>query len=266
MAAAGIDASNVDPARLVLLPKDPDASARALRASLRDRFSLDVAVIVSDTMGRPWRVGLTDVALGAAGVPPIVDYRGELDPYGNEMHLTQMAVIDELSGAAELVKGKFDQVPVGVVRGYFTRPSVDDGPGARTLVRESEQDLFSLGTAEARAAGLAQAAGLTDAAAFGDGGPGGGGAGVPPVVIVRILDSLTVAPTTAMTVTSAPADAPAGTAAAVSCTTADPGDLRQLVSLGTDVHRLRCSLAAVGLATMVAPAPDSTMLILVGPV
>ncbi|MFD0821736.1 coenzyme F420-0:L-glutamate ligase, partial [Micromonospora zhanjiangensis] len=122
MASAGIDASNVDPTRLVLLPKDPDASARSLRTALRERHGADVAVIVSDTMGRPWRNGLTDVALGVAGMPPIRDYRGEFDPYGNELSITQVAVVDELAAAAELVKGKFDQVPVAVVRGYPIAP------------------------------------------------------------------------------------------------------------------------------------------------
>jgi coenzyme F420-0:L-glutamate ligase/coenzyme F420-1:gamma-L-glutamate ligase len=258
MAAAGIDASNVDPSQLVLLPKDPDSSARALRSALRDRYSLDVAVIVSDTMGRPWRIGLTDVALGAAGLDPIVDYRGELDPYGNEMHVTQMAVIDELSGAAELVKGKFDQVPVGVVRGFLSRRYLDDGPGARALVRDSEQDLFSLGTAEARATGLARAAALTDVSAF-------GAAAVAPAVVARVLASLTTAPDTVLTVTEPPSPAPANTAAAISCTVADAGDARQLIALGADVHRLRCALAAEGLATMAAPPSDATMRLLVGP-
>ena len=258
MAAAGIDASNVDPSQLVLLPKDPDASARALRSALRDRFGLDVAVIVSDTMGRPWRLGLTDVALGAAGLAPMQDYRGELDPYGNEMHLTQMAVIDELSGAAELVKGKFDQVPVAVVRGFLTRPTVDDGPGARLLIRDSELDLFCMGTAEARAAGLTEAAGLTDVAAF-------GAATVAPAVLGRVLSTLGVAASTALTVTEPPPDAPAGTAAAVRCSVADPTDARQLIALGVDVHRLRCALAAEGLATMHAPTSDATVRLLVGP-
>ncbi|HEY7177123.1 MAG TPA: coenzyme F420-0:L-glutamate ligase, partial [Micromonosporaceae bacterium] len=91
MAAAGIDASNVDPDHLVLLPKDPDASARALRSALRERFGLDVVVIISDTMGRPWRYGLTDVALGVAGIDAIRDYRGERDAYGNELQITQMS-------------------------------------------------------------------------------------------------------------------------------------------------------------------------------
>ena len=129
MAAAGIDASNVDASKLVLLPKDPDASARALRAALRRRHGADVAVIVSDTMGRPWRNGLTDVALGVAGMSAIRDHRGEVDPYGNELSITQMAVVDELAGAGELIKGKCDQVPVAVVRGYLTAPTSDDGTG-----------------------------------------------------------------------------------------------------------------------------------------
>src|SRR3954454_24940903 len=116
MAAAGIDASNVDKTHLALLPADPDASARALHAALADR-GLHVGVIVSDTMGRAWRNGLTDVALGAAGIAPFRDHRGEIDPYGNELQITQMAVIDELAAAGELVKGKVAQVPVAVVRG-----------------------------------------------------------------------------------------------------------------------------------------------------
>ena len=148
MASAGIDASNVDRSQLVLLPKDPDASARSLRSDLLAR-GLDVAVIVSDTMGRPWRNGLTDVALGAAGIEPLRDHRGETDAHGNELHITQMAIVDELAAAAELVKGKIDQVPVAVVRGYLTQTVEESSPVVPTLVREAANDLFSLGTAEA---------------------------------------------------------------------------------------------------------------------
>ncbi|MBO3738085.1 coenzyme F420-0:L-glutamate ligase [Actinoplanes flavus] len=156
MAAAGIDASNVDKTHLVLLPRDPDASARRLRADFLAR-GLDVAIVVSDTMGRAWRNGLTDVALGAAGIEALRDHRGEFDPYGNELSLTQMAVVDELSAAAELVKGKCDQVPVAVVRGY-PRHTTGDGAGASVLVRDSAGDMFRWGTAEARALGLREAA------------------------------------------------------------------------------------------------------------
>lgn len=148
MASAGIDASNVDRSQLVLLPKDPDASARSLRADLLAR-GLDVAVIISDTMGRPWRNGLTDVALGSAGIAPLRDHRGETDPHGNELHITQMAVVDELAAAAELVKGKIDQVPVAVVRGYLAATADEALPVVPTLVRDAASDLFSLGTAEA---------------------------------------------------------------------------------------------------------------------
>ncbi|GIE28873.1 hypothetical protein Ait01nite_019180 [Actinoplanes italicus] len=174
MAAAGIDASNVDKTHLVLLPEDPDASARRLRADLRVH-GLDVAVIISDTMGRAWRNGLTDVALGAAGIDALLDHRGQLDPYGNELSLTQMAVIDELSAAAELVKGKCDRVPVAVVRGH-TRLITDDGPGAKVLIRDSAEDMFGLGTAEARAEGLRAAASLPELPPTGAHSP----AGPPP--------------------------------------------------------------------------------------
>jgi coenzyme F420-0:L-glutamate ligase/coenzyme F420-1:gamma-L-glutamate ligase len=141
----------------VLLPKDPDASARALREALAAR-GLDVAIIISDTMGRPWRNGLTDVALGCAGIGPMRDHRGETDAYGNELHITQMAVVDELAAAGELVKGKIDQVPVAVVRGLISATA--DGPGVvPTLVRSADQDLFSMGTAEAMAHGAASTSG-----------------------------------------------------------------------------------------------------------
>jgi coenzyme F420-0:L-glutamate ligase/coenzyme F420-1:gamma-L-glutamate ligase len=155
MASAGVDASNVDRSRLVLLPKDPDTSAQTLREALRSRHGLDVAIIISDTMGRPWRNGLTDVALGCAGIGPLRDHRGETDPYGNALQITQMAVVDELAAAAELVKGKIDQVPVAVVRGLMT--STVDGTGVvAALVRDAEHDLFSMGTAEALALGAAR--------------------------------------------------------------------------------------------------------------
>ena len=141
MASAGIDASNVDSEHLVLLPVDPDASARRLRSELRERYGLDVAIVVSDTMGRPWRSGLTDVALGAAGIDALHDYRGDLDAYGNELHLTQMAVVDELAGAADLVMGKADGIPVAVVRGVD--PSwLRRGEVRAEIVRDPAEDLF----------------------------------------------------------------------------------------------------------------------------
>jgi coenzyme F420-0:L-glutamate ligase / coenzyme F420-1:gamma-L-glutamate ligase len=241
LAAAGIDASNVEPSRLVLLPKDPDASARELRSALRDRFQLDVAVIVSDTMGRPWRNGLTDVALGAAGIEPVRDYRGHLDRYGNELHITQMAVVDELAGAAELVKGKADQVPVAVIRGY-PYAGGPDGPGVAALIRAADTDLFSLGTAEARAAGLRDAATLADAVQFGS-------ATVDASQLTRILAAVPRSPGVTLELASAK---PSGGAHLVRCrvATSQPGDL---VAAGIDVHRLRCALAAEGLASTWTP-------------
>jgi len=165
LASAGIDTSNVDRGWLVLLPVDPDASARRLRQQLRHRYGVDVAVIISDTMGRPWRIGLVDTAIGAAGISPLLDHRGRIDRYGNELHMTQTAVIDELAAAADLVKGKLSGVPVAVVRGldlaatWSSTPSspdadpTPDGPGAAALVRSGEGDMFALGTREAWAAG-----------------------------------------------------------------------------------------------------------------
>jgi coenzyme F420-0:L-glutamate ligase / coenzyme F420-1:gamma-L-glutamate ligase len=252
LAAAGIDASNVEPSRLVLLPKDPDASARELRSALRDRFDLDVAVIVSDTMGRPWRNGLTDVALGAAGIEPVRDYRGHIDPYGNELHVTQMAVVDELAGAAELVKGKADQVPVAVIRGY-PYAGGPDGPGVAALIRAADADLFSLGTAEARAAGLRDAATLEDAVHFGS-------ATVEASLLTRILAALPLSPGVALELDSAEPSGPAGAPHLIRCrvTSSRPGDL---VAAGIDVHRLRCALAAEGLASAWIPAeaPDRVL-------
>jgi coenzyme F420-0:L-glutamate ligase/coenzyme F420-1:gamma-L-glutamate ligase len=231
MAAAGIDASNVDKTHLVLLPLDPDASARRLRAALRER-GVDVAVVISDTMGRAWRNGLTDVALGAAGIEPFRDHRGQIDPYGNELHVTQMAVIDELAGAGELVKGKMDQVPVAVIRG-FRRELADDGPGAVALVRDADADMFSLGTAEAQAAGL-RAAATMSSAALGD--------AVDAAAVDRAVATVSgvVAPGTGITRTDD------GTALRLS--PPEPA-AAALIRLGADAHRLRAALAAEGVAS-----------------
>ncbi|MFJ8577068.1 coenzyme F420-0:L-glutamate ligase [Micromonospora sp. NPDC093277] len=258
MASAGIDASNVDKTRLVLLPKDPDGSAQALRVALREHYHLDVAVIISDTMGRPWRNGLTDVALGVAGMPAIRDHRGEIDPYGNELQLTQMAVVDELAGAAELIKGKCDQVPVAVVRGYLGVELAADGEGARALVRDAELDLFSLGTAEARAAGLREAAVLSD---------GPGPAPADPAAVKRAIAAVVevVAPGTVFThvtdeevrsglIANVPGwPEPAG--GLVLGAPPAPVDAADLVRFGADLQRLRTALAAEGISSALLPAP-----------
>jgi len=149
MAAAGVDASNTAPGTVLLLPEDPDASARAIRAGLRDLLGVRVGVLVTDTFGRPWRNGLTDVAIGAAGVAVLDDLRGVRDPHGNELAVTVTASGDELAAAGELVKGKTGQRPVAVVRGLGHLTDDQDGPGARPLVRSAVDDMFRLGTSEA---------------------------------------------------------------------------------------------------------------------
>jgi coenzyme F420-0:L-glutamate ligase/coenzyme F420-1:gamma-L-glutamate ligase len=139
-ANAGIDASNVGPEGIVcLLPVDPDASARRIRDAIRESAGADVAVIISDTFGRPWREGHTNVAVGLAGMLPFVDYVGQTDPHGYELRVSTLAVADELAAAAELVMNKLDAVPVAIIRGY----DYPRGEGStRELVRDREKDLF----------------------------------------------------------------------------------------------------------------------------
>src|SRR5208283_2658663 len=153
-AAAGVDGSNVGRAELALLPVDPDASAAALRAGLRDRLGVTVAVVITDTMGRAWRNGQTDAAVGSAGLAVLHGYAGAVDQHGNELVVTEIAVADEVAAAADLVKGKLTAMPVAVVRGLSV---TDDGSTARQLLRPGEEDLFWLGTAEALDAGRRQA-------------------------------------------------------------------------------------------------------------
>ncbi|MTE19304.1 coenzyme F420-0:L-glutamate ligase [Streptomyces sp. TRM43335] len=181
MAAAGVDASNTPAGTVLLLPEDPDASARRIRDGLRELLGVTVGVVVTDTFGRPWRVGQTDVAIGAAGVRVLQDLRGGTDTHGNPLGVTVTAVGDELAGAGELVKGKADGLPVAVVRGLpqhvlwdgpedteaaedpedpeetedaegtgdaGASPAEED-PGARPLVRAAADDMFRLGTSEA---------------------------------------------------------------------------------------------------------------------
>lgn len=148
MAAAGVDASNVEPGTVLLLPEDSDASARALRAGLRARLGVNVGVIISDTFGRPWRVGQTDVAIGVAGLAPVQDLRGTTDTHGNLMEATVNAVADEIAAAGELVKGKTSGIPVAVVRGLAEMVTEEDGPGAAALVRPADADLFRYGSRE----------------------------------------------------------------------------------------------------------------------
>ncbi|MGW8781935.1 coenzyme F420-0:L-glutamate ligase [Streptomyces sp. NPDC055796] len=147
MAAAGVDASNTEPGTVLLLPEDPDASAAAIRAGLRELLRVDVGVIVTDTFGRPWRSGLTDVAIGSAGVRVLDDLRGGTDDRGNPLSATIVATADELAAAGDLVKGKATGLPVAVVRGLAH--VLGEGSTAADLVRAPAEDMFRLGTSEA---------------------------------------------------------------------------------------------------------------------
>ena len=138
-ASAGVDASNAKgPGTLVLLPLDPDASARRLRERIRELAGVEVGVVVSDSFGRAWRRGTTDVALGVAGIVPLLDLKGSRDSLGYELHATEIAVADEIAGAAELVMGKTDGIPAAIVRGLAV---AGDGSGS-DLVMPRERDLF----------------------------------------------------------------------------------------------------------------------------
>jgi coenzyme F420-0:L-glutamate ligase/coenzyme F420-1:gamma-L-glutamate ligase len=153
-AAAGVDGSNVDSAELALLPVDPDGSAAILRARLAELLGVTVGIVVTDTMGRAWRNGQTDTAIGAAGLAVLHGYGGAHDAHGNELVVTEVAVADEIAAAADLVKGKLTGIPVAVVRGLTLR---DDGSNGHTLVRAGEEDLFWLGAEEAIQMGRRQA-------------------------------------------------------------------------------------------------------------
>ncbi len=171
MAAAGVDASNVAVGSLVLLPLDPDASAARLRADFAAAHGVRVAVVVSDTSGRAWRNGQTDIALGAAGLRVLDDHGGRHDRYGNPLLVTAPAVGDEVAGLAELATGKLSDSPAALVRGLdrFVLPADQADPGAHALIRAEESDMFGLGAREAALAALG--ATDSDAARRGYGAP-----------------------------------------------------------------------------------------------
>lgn len=143
-ANAGVDESNVNGEHLLtLLPLDPDQSARTLRTRLQQLIgegtTFDIAIIISDTWGRPWRNGQVNMAIGVAGMEAIVDYRGQRDPYGYELQASAIAVADELAAAAELVMGKIERIPVALIRGYMYMPGTG---GTRSLLRDAGTDMF----------------------------------------------------------------------------------------------------------------------------
>jgi coenzyme F420-0:L-glutamate ligase/coenzyme F420-1:gamma-L-glutamate ligase len=137
---------------VALLPEDPDDSARRLRKALRERTGATVGVIITDTMGRPWRVGQTDTAIGAAGLTPLRDHRGQADTFGTPLEVTLAAVADEIAAAADLVKGKTTGIPVAIVRGLAGLVTESNGPGARALIRPAAEDMFRYGSADVLAA------------------------------------------------------------------------------------------------------------------
>ena len=155
LAASGVDASNVSRDEIALLPLDPDLSAAGLRGRLNESLGIDVGIVISDSMGRPWRYGIADVAIGVAGLTAVLDSRGETDRHGNILEVTEVAIADELAAAGDLVKGKLSHIPIAVVRGLSV---TDDGLGSSRLIRGSGGDLFRMGTAEAIALGRQQSA------------------------------------------------------------------------------------------------------------
>lgn len=157
-AAAGVDASNTPDGTVLLLPVDPDASARRLAERLRERLGVTIGVIISDTLGRAWREGQTDSAIGAAGMLVFEDLRGQTDAEGRPLSVTMPCVADELAAAADLVKGKASRLPVAVVRGRSDLVGSLDLPGARSIVRPAERDMFRVGADEAYANGFAAGA------------------------------------------------------------------------------------------------------------
>jgi coenzyme F420-0:L-glutamate ligase/coenzyme F420-1:gamma-L-glutamate ligase len=143
-ANAGVDASNATEDTLILLPADPDASARALRARLHELTGTAPAVVITDSFGRAWRHGQTDVAIGTAGIAPLEDWRGRTDSVGRELHATWIALADQIAGAADLARGKDTRQPVTIITGldHHVLPPGDDGPGATALLRDAAEDLF----------------------------------------------------------------------------------------------------------------------------
>lgn len=156
LAGAGVDASNVDSREIALLPENPDASAARLRDAIQARLGVRVGVVISDSLGRAWRAGIIDQALGVAGLSAMQDLRGSRDRHGNELQATEIAIADEIAAAGDLVKGKLSDIPVAVVRGLRL---LDDGAGSTPLIRTAREDMFRLGTAEALLIGREDAGG-----------------------------------------------------------------------------------------------------------
>jgi len=157
LAAAGIDASNTEPGTIVLLPVDPDQSARELREGFEKVTGKNIGIVITDTLGRAWRLGVTDHAIGAAGITVLDDLTGKPDAFNRTLEMTVVAVADEIAAASELVRPKDSLTPFALIRGLEHLVTREHGPGAQAIVRPTEEDLFSLGTAESIALGKQQA-------------------------------------------------------------------------------------------------------------
>jgi coenzyme F420-0:L-glutamate ligase/coenzyme F420-1:gamma-L-glutamate ligase len=252
LAAAGVDASNVAPGTVLILPADPDASARALRAALTARTGRQVGVVLSDTLGRPWRQGQVDAAIGAAGVLVIDDLRGRTDSYGNPLEVTMRAIADEIAALADLVKGKLGGIPAAVLRGLPDLVTDEDGPGAAALLRPSDQDWFRLGHVEAVRAAL---------------GAPPGTASVPPrpadpgTAVRRLRRAVRIALAApdgpvSIAVTRADGTGTDGVTASVHLTVASP-TASALVTLGMTAQRLLTAAWSEDLDATLAPLDAS---------
>ena len=247
LAAAGVDASNTAEHTVVPLPVDPDASALRLRTAIAERAGLNVAVIVTDTAGRAWRIGQTDIAVGCAGLEPAHDLTGRPDAFGRPLEVTAPAVADELAGAAELVLAKAGGTPVAVVSGLagLVLPPGRHGPGAAALVRPEDEDLFGLGATDAVHAAVRRSAG--DARGFAD-------RPADPAVLLVELARLAAEEhdTVSVTVTGLAVVVRPGQGRA-------PADPDVLPAAGAVAERLRVLAWAHGLTLVAATAPDGAV-------
>ena len=245
LAAAGVDASNVDVGSVLVLPRDPDAAARDLRHALTERTGQRIAVVITDTMGRPWRDGQVDVALGAAGLVVAEDMRGRTDRYGNLLEVTVRAVADEVAALADLVKGKLVDRPAAVVRGLGAFVTQEDGPGVAALLREGDADWFRYGHLEAVRAAV---------------GAPPGTPGIEPAPMVpgnareRLLRAVNVALASPHWAVEPDVDVrPDGDGAVAEVPVRPDADAGQLLALGALAQRVAALAVAEGLDVLFEP-------------